>query len=82
MMTLFHQIFTPANVGFMFKGLGMTIVIAILATLFSLFFGTILALVRTYAEETSDGRKLWLRLIRNFSDARRTCCGSCGSILQ
>lgn len=50
MMTLFHQIFTPANVGFMFKGLGMTIVIAILATLFSLFFGTILALVRTYAE--------------------------------
>ena len=37
MMTLFHQIFTPANVGFMFKGLGMTIVIAILATLFSLF---------------------------------------------
>ena len=31
MLTLFHQIFTPANTGFMLKGLGMTIVIAVLA---------------------------------------------------
>lgn len=49
MLELFHQIFTPANVMFMFKGLGMTIAIAVLATLISLFFGTILALIRTYA---------------------------------
>ena len=37
MLTLFHQIFTPANTGFMLKGLGMTIVIAVLAILISMF---------------------------------------------
>ena len=55
MLTLFHQIFTPANTGFMLKGLGMTIVIAVLAILISMFFGTILALIRTYA----SGRFKW-----------------------
>lgn len=49
MLTLFYQIFTPANVVFMLKGLWMTIVIAVLATAISMFFGTLLALVRTYA---------------------------------
>ena len=38
MLTLFHQIFTPANTGFMLKGLGMTIVIAVLAILISYVF--------------------------------------------
>lgn len=37
MLTLFYQIFTPANTGFMLKGLGMTIVIAVLAILISMF---------------------------------------------
>ena len=49
MIDLFHQIFTPANVLFMLKGLRMTVMIAILATIISMFFGTILALIRTYA---------------------------------
>ena len=49
MLTLFQQIFTTDNVTFMFKGLGMTVVIAVLATLLSMFLGTILALIRTYA---------------------------------
>ncbi len=49
MLELFYQIFTPANVTFMFKGLGMTIAISVLATVISLFFGTLLALIRTYA---------------------------------
>ena len=49
MLTLFYQIFTPANTIFMLKGLGMTGVIALWSTLLSLFFGTILALVRTYS---------------------------------
>ena len=49
MLALFYQIFTPANVMFMLKGLWMTIVIAVLATAISMFFGTLLALVRTYA---------------------------------
>lgn len=55
MLTLFHQIFTPANTGFMLKGLGMTIVIAVLAILISMFFGTILALIRTYASGRFKG---------------------------
>lgn len=50
MLTLFQQIFTSANVTFMLKGLGMTVIIAVLATLISMFFGTILALIRTYAK--------------------------------
>ena len=55
MLELFYQIFTPANVSFMFKGLGMSIAIAVLATVISIFFGTILALIRTYA----DGSFKW-----------------------
>lgn len=51
MLTLFHQIFTPANVIFMLKGLGMTVSIAFFATIISIFFGTILALIRTYGAE-------------------------------
>lgn len=50
MSALFYQIFTPANVGFMFKGLRMTVLISLLATVISMFFGTLLALVRTYAK--------------------------------
>lgn len=55
MLSLFQQIFTPANVTFMLKGLGMTVAIAFLATIFSIFFGTLLALVRTYG----TGRWKW-----------------------
>lgn len=49
MLELFKQIFTAANVTFMFKGLWMTVVIAVLATSVSICFGVILALIRTYA---------------------------------
>ncbi|MDO5552010.1 MAG: ABC transporter permease subunit, partial [Lachnospiraceae bacterium] len=49
MLSLFQQIFTYANVTFMLKGLGMTVAIAVLATIISMFFGTFLALIRTYA---------------------------------
>lgn len=48
MSALFQQIFTPANVTFMMKGLGMTVAIAFLSAVISLFFGTLLALIRTY----------------------------------
>ena len=48
MVSLFSQIFTPANVTFMLKGLGMTVAIAFLSAVISMFFGTLLALVRTY----------------------------------
>jgi putative glutamine transport system permease protein len=49
MIELFHQIFTPANVIFMLKGLQMTVLIAVFATILSTFFGTVFALIRTYA---------------------------------
>ena len=55
MIELFQQIFTPANVLFMLKGLRMTVMIAVLATILSIFFGTILALIRTY----SSGKWKW-----------------------
>lgn len=55
MQDLFQQIFTPSNVSFMLKGLRTTILIALLSTLISTFFGTILALIRTY----SNGKWRW-----------------------
>ncbi len=55
MLELFHQIFTQANVVFMLNGLRMTVMIAVLATVISIFFGTILALIRTY----SSGKWKW-----------------------
>lgn len=59
MLGLFHQIFTAANVAFMFKGLWMTVVIAVLATSISICVGVILALVRTY----SSGRWRWAGMV-------------------
>ncbi len=59
MLSLFLQIFTFANVTFMLKGLGMTIAIAVLATIISMVVGTILALIRTYA----DGSFKWASLL-------------------
>lgn len=49
MSNLFTQIFTPSNLGFMMKGLGMTVMISIGAVVCSTIVGSILALVRTYA---------------------------------
>ncbi|SET98135.1 amino acid ABC transporter permease [Lacrimispora sphenoides] len=65
MLELFHQIFTPANVTFMLKGLRMTVMIAVLATVISTFFGTILALIRTY----SSGKWKWAgRLVAAYTE--------------
>lgn len=57
MSRLFFQIFTPANVTFMLKGLGMTVAIALLAAVFSMIAGTLLALARTYA----SGKWTWVK---------------------
>lgn len=43
------EIFTPANLGFIMGGFGNTIVISALAIVFSIAFGTVLALVKSYA---------------------------------
>ena len=49
MSNLFTQIFTPSNLTFMLKGLGMTVMISIGAVVCSTLIGSILALIRTYA---------------------------------
>lgn len=59
MLELFKQIFTSANVLFMLKGLRMTVIIALCATILSVIFGTLLALVRTYA----TGKWKWVSTI-------------------
>ena len=48
MSSIFSTIFTPANLRFMMVGLGNTIMISIVTILLSLFFGTILALLRHF----------------------------------
>ena len=47
MSNLFTQIFTPSNLTFMLKGLGMTVMISIGAVFFSILFGSLLALSQT-----------------------------------
>ena len=65
MKELFLQIFTSANLGFMMQGLWMTILISIGAIVLSVIFGSILALVRTYAQ----GPFRWLgRLIGMYTE--------------
>lgn len=49
MTDLMRQIFTSANVGFMMQGLLMTVMISVGAVCFSVIFGSLMALVRTYA---------------------------------
>ena len=46
MSNLFTQIFTPSNLTFMLKGLGMTVMISIGAVVCSTLIGSILALIR------------------------------------
>ena len=43
------EIFNAANLGFIMGGFGNTIVISALAIVFSIAFGTVLALVKQYA---------------------------------
>lgn len=49
MSELFSQIFTGANLSFVMQGLLMTVLISIGAILLSIIFGSLLALIRTYA---------------------------------
>ncbi len=53
---VFHTIFTGANTGFMLRGLGMTVMIAVLSAALSMIAGTFFALLRTYA----DGKWKWV----------------------
>lgn len=59
MQALFTEIFTYPNVRFMLKGLLMTVEIAAAATVLSIIFGTILALIRKFA----SGRMKWASVL-------------------
>lgn len=43
------ELFTPDNMSFMLAGFGKTLVVSFFAIIFSLVFGTVLALVKSYA---------------------------------
>lgn len=45
-----REVFSPDNLRFMLDGLKLTVLIALGTIILSLFFGTILALIRTYAK--------------------------------
>lgn len=45
-----REVFSPDNIKFMFDGLKLTVLIALGTIILSLFFGTILALIRNYAK--------------------------------
>lgn len=80
MLALFYQIFTFANVTFMLKGLAMSVAIAVLATVISMFFGTILALIRTYANGPFQWASALVAVYTEFFRCTQTCCGFSGSI--
>ncbi len=48
MLAVFKNVLTPSNVEFLAKGMGLTLMLSVLVVLFSILFGTILALLRTY----------------------------------
>ncbi|MFT4005401.1 MAG: hypothetical protein QM683_07080 [Lacrimispora sp.] len=66
MIELFHQIFTPANVIFMLKGLRMTVIIAVLATVISIFFGHLRPHTHLFNREMEMGGGYYNRLYGVF----------------
>lgn len=48
MLAVFKNVFTPSNVEFLAKGMGLTLMLSVLVVIVSILFGTILALLRTY----------------------------------
>jgi|LGOV01.1.fsa_nt_gb putative glutamine transport system permease protein len=48
MLDVFTNVFTPSNVKFMAKGMALTLTLSVSIVFFSIIFGTILALLRTY----------------------------------
>ena len=67
------EISTPANLGFIMGGFGNTIVISALAIVFSIAFGTVLALVKSYAVKPLR----WL--VSAYIELFRCTPTSCGS---
>ena len=69
------EIFNATNLLYIWGGFVKTIEISALSIFFSLIFGTVLALVKSYAPRP-------FRILVSCSGARQTCCGSCLSTLR
>ena len=61
-----ESVFTQSNLMYMFRGLGVTFYVAIISTILSIFFGTILALFRSYGNKFLRGISIvYIEIFRN-----------------
>jgi putative glutamine transport system permease protein len=61
-----ESVFTQSNVLYMLRGLGVTFYVALISTILSIFFGTILALARSYGNKFFKGISIaYIELFRN-----------------
>lgn len=61
-----ESVFTRSNIIYMFRGLGVTLYVALISVILSLVFGTILALLRTYGNKFFKGFSVaYIELFRN-----------------
>lgn len=61
-----ESVFIQSNVVYLLKGLGTTLFVAVISIILSIFFGTILALFRTYGNKLLKGISLsYIEVFRN-----------------
>ena len=66
LMNAFESVFTRSNIFYMFRGLGVTLYVALISVILSVIFGTILALFRTYGHKFLKGFSVaYIELFRN-----------------
>ncbi|TCS80745.1 putative glutamine transport system permease protein [Muricomes intestini] len=66
LMNAFESVFTRSNIFYMFRGLGVTLYVALISVILSVIFGTILALFRTYGNKFLKGFSVaYIELFRN-----------------
>lgn len=65
-MAALESVFTKSNLIYMFRGLGVTLYVALISVLLSMVFGTILALFRSYGNKFLKGFSIvYIELFRN-----------------
>ncbi|CUX33961.1 amino acid ABC transporter permease [Clostridium sp. C105KSO13] len=65
-MNAFESVFTRSNIFYMFRGLGVTLYVALISVILSIIFGTILALFRTYGNRFLKGFSVvYIEIFRN-----------------
>ena len=66
LMNAFESVFTRSNIFYMFRGLGVTLYVALISVILSIIFGTILALFRAYGNKFLKGFSVaYIELFRN-----------------